>query len=59
MTTNDITPAYMEGFLDGYKVGVETNPYEYDDKRRHEYDTGYEAGVAHYCSEAHPEDEGQ
>lgn len=52
------TPAYKEGFIDGYKFGVEHNIYERGDKRRHEYDTGYEAGVAQYCREEHPEEEG-
>jgi hypothetical protein len=45
------TPAYMEGFLDGYKEGVENNPYEHDDKRHQEYRTGYEAGVTYYVNE--------
>lgn len=53
------TPAYHEGFLDGYKIGEDRNPYNHSDKRRHEYSTGYEAGVTQYCKETHPEDENQ
>lgn len=53
-----LTPAYAKGFLDGYEQGIDNNEYN-DDAERSEYKHGYEAGIAYYCAETHPEDENQ
>ena len=55
--------AYCQGFADGYKIGVDSNPYDGGSPDQKEKDNqlfyriGYDAGVAEYCSEVHPEDE--
>ena len=49
--------AYALGYYHGRVEGVEENPYA-DDKARHDYRLGYDAGVADYCREMHPEEEG-
>jgi hypothetical protein len=53
---------YCQGFVDGYSIGVKNNPYDNQDtefaKYHHlQYKLGYDAGVAVYCQEKHPEDE--
>lgn len=53
------TPAYKKGYKDGHKTGVENNPYEWSDVRRHEYKVGYDAGITRFCEETHPEEENQ
>ena len=54
---------YCKGFVHGYEDGVDNNPYDggssdYPELYRHiQYRMGYDAGVAVYCQEEHPEDE--
>lgn len=49
--------AYALGYYHGRAEGVNQNPYDGEDTARSMYTWGYEAGVADYCREAHPEDE--
>ena len=49
------TPAYRKGYKHGYETGNERNNYK-NSNQYWEYRRGYEAGVADYCREAHPED---
>lgn len=49
--------AYALGYYHGRAEGVDQNPYESCDPARYWYTRGYDAGVADYCHEAHPEDE--
>lgn len=49
--------AYAVGYYDGRVHGEENNPYDGNDERRAYYKHGYEAGVADYCREAHPEEQ--
>lgn len=51
--------SYHKGFCDGFKNGVEYNPYDGHKESTHhqQYRWGYDAGVATYCRENHPEDE--
>ena len=56
---NTSHPSYMEGFLDGYKLGEDRNPYNFEDSGKLLYKEGYAAGVTYYCNENHPEDEGK
>jgi hypothetical protein len=54
---------YCQGFVDGYNDGIRDNSYDgssfdTDELFRHlQYKIGYDAGVAVYCREKHPEDE--
>lgn len=51
--------AYKKGYNDGLNTGVENNPYDgmVNPKLHIMYRQGYDAGVADYCREVHPEDE--
>ena len=49
--------AYALGYYHGRAIGVEDNPYDSEDEARYYYRLGYDAGVADYCHENHPEDE--
>lgn len=46
---------YARGYYDGRALGTEQCPFS-DDSMIASYRDGYEAGVADYCEEAHPED---
>jgi hypothetical protein len=54
---------YCKGFVDGYEEGVSDNPYDgWNGKGKEllnhiQYKMGYDAGVAEYCRDVHPEDE--
>lgn len=52
--TSDLV-AYAMGYYHGRAIGEEQNPYD-DDHQRSLYRAGYDAGVADYCQEAHPEE---
>lgn len=56
---NPNTKSYVRGFNDGYIQGVENNPYDTEKNAisHIQYKWGYDAGVAVYCREKHPEDE--
>jgi len=54
---NEDTLAYQTGFRDGLEYGYEKNNKYKRDKERWLYRMGYDAGVAEYCREEHPEDE--
>jgi hypothetical protein len=47
--------SYHRGFIDGFKTGVEDNPYDgshpENAKHHRQYRWGYDAGVATYCRE--------
>jgi hypothetical protein len=47
--------AFALGYYDGRAEGVYDCPFENDDNKL-SYRDGYEAGVADYCDETHPED---
>lgn len=47
--------AYARGYYDGRSIGVENCPFEYWEYAAL-YRQGYEAGVADYCEEMHPEE---
>lgn len=44
-----LTPAYAKGFLDGYEIGEDRNPYpKIELTRRSEYRDGFNAGTKLY-----------
>ena len=47
------TIAYLKGWADGYKDGVEENPYDGETEAadRLQYKWGYETGISNYCRE--------
>lgn len=47
--------AYCKGFVNGYYEGVSKNEFT-NDKDVLLYNIGYDAGVAEYCNENHPEE---
>ena len=51
----NITPplAWRKGYRDGYMREAANCPATYNDAERHEYRTGYDAGVADYCDETY------
>ena len=55
---NPNTISYLKGWADGYKNGVEENPYngETQSEDNIQYKWGYQAGVANFCRENHLED---
>jgi hypothetical protein len=50
---------YCKGFTDGYENGIYNNPWEneFEIYNHLQYKIGYDAGVAEYCRDHHPEDE--
>lgn len=52
--TSDLV-AYAVGYYHGRAIGDEQNPYD-DDHHRSLYREGYDAGVADYSQDAHPEE---
>jgi hypothetical protein len=44
--------AYCKGFVDGYNIGIQSNPFDGEHQARHHqlYKIGYDAGVAEYCA---------
>lgn len=47
--------AYCKGFVDGYYEGTSKNKF-HTDVDILLYNIGYDAGVAEYCNETHPEE---
>jgi len=47
------TISYLKGWADGYKDGVEENPYDGSSQAEDhlQYKWGYQAGVANFCRE--------
>jgi hypothetical protein len=56
---NERSIGYCKGFVDGYEEGIYHNPWEneFDVYQHLQYKYGYDAGVAEYCRDKHPEEE--
>jgi hypothetical protein len=52
---DDILYSYARGYFDGRLFGVERCPFEFAPLAR-SYRQGYDAGVADYCEQEHPEE---